>query len=192
MKEIALTAEQVAAVEIGGPEMDTCVTAGPGSGKTTVLVERFRRLAEAGDPLRVLAITFTEKAAANLRKKVAEHYAHDADRLAQLERAWISTVHGFCLRILKENAVFAAVDPEFRVTDEWESRRMRRRCAADAIESLYRERPAAARELAIGIACADLCEAMLPAYEAMRGSGVRVESLGAAAPPPDSISKTPR
>ena len=126
MREVLFTPEQQAAVDIGGPQLDTCVTAGPGSGKTTALVERFRRLAEAGDALRILTITFTEKAAANMRKKVAEHYAHDADRLAKLERAWISTVHGFCLRVLKENAVFAGVDPEFRVTDEWESRRMRR------------------------------------------------------------------
>ena len=44
------------------------MVAGPGSGKTTVLVEYFQRLVAAGvDPLRILAITFTEKAAGNMR-----------------------------------------------------------------------------------------------------------------------------
>ena len=56
--------------------LDACVVAGPGSGKTTVLVEYFRRLVADGiDPLRILAITFTEKAAGNMRKKLAEAFA---------------------------------------------------------------------------------------------------------------------
>ena len=46
------------------------------------------------------------------------------DTRAALERAWVSTVHGFCARLLRENAVFAGVDPEFRVADERESWRM--------------------------------------------------------------------
>ena len=39
----------------------------------------------------------------------------------KLERAWVSTVHGFCARLLQENAVFAGIDPEFAVADERES-----------------------------------------------------------------------
>ena len=60
-------------MDVSKRHLDTCVVAGPGSGKTTVLVEYFARLVAAGvDPLRILAITFTEKAAANMRKKLAE------------------------------------------------------------------------------------------------------------------------
>ena len=50
------------AIGLHSLDQDTCVVAGPGSGKTTVLIERFRGLVESGvSPLRILAITFTEK-----------------------------------------------------------------------------------------------------------------------------------
>ena len=117
---------------------DTCVVAGPGSGKTTVLVEYFRRLVEAGvDPLRILAITFTEKAAGNMRAKLAEDVSRRSGSSRQLERAWVSTVHGFCARLLSENAVFAGVDPEFTVADERESWRMQQEAMAAAMDALF-------------------------------------------------------
>ena len=123
------------------------MVAGPGSGKTTVLVEYFRRLVEAGvDPLRILAITFTEKAAGNMRKKLAEAFQDQPETRATLERAWVSTVHGFCARLLRENAVFAGVDPEFRVLDERESWRMQQ-------DSMRARRWSAVRRTAGG-ACA--------------------------------------
>src|SRR3954453_23090870 len=108
----AFTPDQLQAVDVSKRHLDACVVAGPGSGKTTVLVEYFRRLvAEDVDPLRILAITFTEKAAGNMRTKLAEAF-HDNPKIrARLERAWVSTVHGFCARLLRENAVFAGVDP---------------------------------------------------------------------------------
>jgi len=121
MSEIAFTPAQLAAMDVARRDKDACVVAGPGSGKTTVLVEYFRRLVAAGvDPLRILAITFTEKAAGNMRKKLAEAFQGNPEIRARLERAWVSTVHGFCARLLRENAVFAGVDPEFHVADERE------------------------------------------------------------------------
>ena len=116
---VEFTAAQLEAIDVSKSHLDACVVAGPGSGKTTVLVEYFRRLVEQGvDPLRILAITFTEKAAGNMRKKLAEAFQDRAAVRARLERAWVSTVHGFCARLLRENAVFAAVDPEFQVADD--------------------------------------------------------------------------
>ena len=70
------TSAQTAAIDVSRRHLDACIVAGPGSGKTTVLVEHFKRLVEAGvDPLRILAITFTEKAAGNMRKKLAEAFS---------------------------------------------------------------------------------------------------------------------
>ena len=101
MSPTPFTVDQIKAVEPGARPLDACVVAGPGSGKTTVLVEYFRRLVEAGaDPLRILAITFTEKAAGNMRKKLSEAFPSQEMR-ARLERAWVSTVHGFCARLLR-------------------------------------------------------------------------------------------
>ena len=79
MSEVRFTPAQIAAMDITRRHQDACVVAGPGSGKTTVLVEYFRRLVEAGaDPLRILAITFTEKAAGNMRDPLAEAFRDDA------------------------------------------------------------------------------------------------------------------
>src|ERR1022692_874703 len=125
MTAIPFTADQRNAIDVSRRHLDTCVVAGPGSGKTTVLVEYFRQLVAAGvDPLRILAITFTEKAAGNMRKKLAQAFQELPETRARLERAWVSTVHGFCARLLRENAVFAGVDPEFSVLDATESWRM--------------------------------------------------------------------
>ncbi|MGH9662186.1 MAG: UvrD-helicase domain-containing protein, partial [Bryobacteraceae bacterium] len=63
-----LTPLQKNALAAADPPRDTCVVAGPGSGKTTVLTESIRRLVESGiEPRRILAITFTEKATHQLR-----------------------------------------------------------------------------------------------------------------------------
>src|SRR5947209_5753244 len=98
-------------------KQDACVVAGPGSGKTTVLVERYRSLIEDHrlEPRNILAITFTEKAAANMKAKLSELFAHSPLRLRDLESAYVSTIHGFCARILKENSIAAGIDPRFTV-----------------------------------------------------------------------------
>jgi ATP-dependent helicase/nuclease subunit A len=180
MKEVNFTADQLEAIDVSRRDLDTCVVAGPGSGKTTVLVEYFRRLVAAGvDPLRILAITFTEKAAGNMRKKLAEAFHDDARVRAGLERAWVSTVHGFCARLLRENAVFAGADPEFYVADEREAWRLQQESIAAAVESLFDQRPAAVRELIRGLSSPDFEGALLSAYDAMRGAGVRVDELPA-------------
>src|SRR5438105_13901030 len=130
----AFTPDQQKACDASQRHLDACIVAGPGSGKTTVLVEYFRRLvAEGIDPLRILAITFTEKAAGNMRKKLAAAFHDNSEIRARLERAWVSTVHGFCARLLRENAVFAGVDPEFGVADERVIWRMHRDSLTAAI-----------------------------------------------------------
>ena len=128
-----LTAEQRAAVE--SRESGLFVHANAGSGKTRVLVERFvRAVVEDGVPVdRILAITFTEKAAAELRARVrARFLALDRpDAARDAEAAWISTIHGFCSKLLRRHALAAGIDPEFEVLDETRAARL-------AIESFDR------------------------------------------------------
>ncbi len=174
---IDFTPSQLDAVRVRRPWADTCVVAGPGSGKTTVLVEHFRRLVESGvDPLRILAITFTEKAAANMRDKLARAFAGDPELRSRLERAWVSTVHGFCARLLREYAVTAGVDPDFHVMDEQESGRLQTRAAEEVLDALLAARPDAARELMRGFK-ANVAGALLNVYDAMRCAGIPIERL---------------
>ena len=179
------TPDQLDAVDIAKRHLDACVVAGPGSGKTTVLVEYFRRLvAEGVDPLRILAITFTEKAAGNMRKKLAQAFQDDPEIRGRLERAWVSTVHGFCARLLRENAVFAGVDPEFRIVEGNEAWRIEQESIAAAIDALFQEHPAALRALIRGLSSFEFEQAVLSAYDTMRGAGVRVEDLAGFPVPP--------
>src|SRR5438067_3849411 len=169
MSEVSFTPRQLEAVDVSKRHLDACVVAGPGSGKTTVLVEYFRRLVEAVvDPLRILAITCTEMAAGNMRKKLAAAFEEAPAVRAALERAWVSTVHGFCARLLRENAVFAGVDPEFRISDERQSWRLQQESIAAAMEEMFREHPAAIRALIRGLSSYEFEEAVLSAYDAMR------------------------
>ena len=106
------------------------VTAGAGSGKTTVLVERYVRiLLERGvEPAHILAITFTEKAAAEMKNRVVERLKKELDNPAYRERAFrllamtpemnISTIHAFCHRLLRNYANSVGLDPEFDVADD--------------------------------------------------------------------------
>jgi ATP-dependent exoDNAse (exonuclease V) beta subunit len=182
------TPDQLEAVDIAKRHLDTCVVAGPGSGKTTVLVEYFRRLVEAGvDPLRILAITFTEKAAGNMRKKLAQEFQDDSKIRGKLERAWVSTVHGFCARLLREDAVFAGVDPEFRIVQGSEAWRIEQESIAAAVDALFQEQPARLRALVRGLSSFEFEQAVLSAYDAMRGAGMRVDDL-AGFPVPQGVT----
>ena len=112
--------EQLAAIQARNPVIT--VSAGAGSGKTSVLVERFIDLVQRDgvSPLEILAITFTEKAAAEMKERIVRRFEELGDvvnrRLA--EAAYISTIHGFCSRILREHPLAARLDPSFRVMDE--------------------------------------------------------------------------
>ena len=132
VRGMSLTPQQARAV--ARRDCSLMVRAGAGTGKTTVLVERFvQAVAEDGVAVEsVLAITFTEKAAAEMRTRVRRRFlelGRRADARAA-EAAWISTIHGFCSRVLRAHALSAGIDPDFRVLDELEAERI----AADAFD----------------------------------------------------------
>src|SRR5947209_14557244 len=99
---MSLTDSQLAAIQREG--QDVCVVAGPGSGKTRVLIERFAWLVDKQDvdPSRILAITFTEKAATEIKQRLIAKFADKPERREALEHVWVSTIDGFCARLLSE------------------------------------------------------------------------------------------
>jgi ATP-dependent helicase/nuclease subunit A len=131
------TPEQAAA--IGARAHNVLLEAGAGSGKTGVMVERYVRLVvdEGVSTDAVLAFTFTDKAAAELRARVRAELARRAAGsgakavraaalLSTIGGAWITTIHGFCNRVLAAHPVAAGVDPGFRVLDQPEAERAAR------------------------------------------------------------------
>jgi DNA helicase-2/ATP-dependent DNA helicase PcrA len=96
------------------------VVAGAGSGKTRVLTRRIAHLLASGDaaPWEILAITFTNKAADEMRRRVADLVGAGAERM------WVSTFHSACLRMLRVHAARIGYDRAFTVYDDSDSRRL--------------------------------------------------------------------
>ncbi len=134
--------EQQAAIDAGGLVF---VSAGAGTGKTTVLVERFVRALERGvDVDSILVITYTERAAGELRTRIRERLVGIGrrDLARDLDAAWISTIHGFCLRLLRAHPIAAGLDPRFRVLDDNQARVLRAEAFEQALaEFCRREEP---------------------------------------------------
>ena len=126
---------------------DVCVIAGPGSGKTRVLVERIRWLVteKRVDPEKIAAITFTRKAATSMYQRLVRPLAADSELRQAFEKVHVSTIHGLCARLLREHALSAGVDPEFRLLDPAEADFELRRVIDETLDSLYEQDPLAAR-----------------------------------------------
>ena len=129
-----LTKEQQKALAL---DKNISVTAGAGSGKTTLLVERFLKIAlQSPSGVRgILAITFTKKAAGEMQERTAEEVNRRLARAGsqkersqllqirdQLSMASISTIHGFCARVLREFPIEAGLSPDFSEMDDFQQR----------------------------------------------------------------------
>src|SRR5215813_12262870 len=116
------------------------VEAAAGTGKTTELVNRILRMLETGRArmTEIVAVTFTEKAAGELKLRLRERLEQDRAKaepetdvrkrlenaLEYLEEAHVNTIHGFCAELLRERPVEAAVDPLFTVLTEPQAARI--------------------------------------------------------------------
>jgi ATP-dependent helicase/nuclease subunit A len=139
--ERAPTPEQAAAIKATG--RDVLLEAGAGTGKTGVMVERYCRLVceRSVSPDAILAFTFTDRAAAELRQRIRSELARRAEAgseraeelLGTIGSAWVTTIHGFCNRVLAAHPVAAGVDPGFRVLDAPETSRAAREAFDDAL-----------------------------------------------------------
>ena len=99
------------------------VSAGAGSGKTYTLTRRIVHALESGfldDIDQVLAITFTSKAAGEIKSRVkgALRAGGMTEQALKVDNAWVSTIHGMCARILRAHALELGIDPTFTVADE--------------------------------------------------------------------------
>lgn len=139
------TDEQRRAIEARGTNI--LLSAAAGSGKTTVLVERVLELIASGETRidRMLIVTFTRAASSDMRAKLTQELGRRAaagdevcrDQQLLMDRASITTLHGFCAEFLRTHFESAGVDPAFRVLDDAEARRLLDEALDEAVEEAY-------------------------------------------------------
>ena len=164
--------EQREAIEAKGRVF---VSAGAGTGKTAVLVERFvRGVCDEGlDVDSVLVITYTKRAAGELRARIrAELRRRDrADLARELDAAWISTIHGFCNRLLKTYPFEAGLDPRFRELDESQAAVLSSEAFDEALSSFCADGAADRLQLLTTYGARGLRRMITAIYETLRSAG---------------------
>src|SRR5215203_2256262 len=168
----AWTPEQRGAIADRG--RSSLLAAGAGSGKTAVMVERFAE-AVLHDEVAVgsiLTLTFTEKAAAELRERIRRRFVElgEDEHARAVDAAWIGTIHGFCARLLQSRPLAAGLDPRFTVLDEAAARRLASSAFETALEAWIAAHGAPAVDLAAAYSW-DLETLIVRAHGALRSRG---------------------
>jgi ATP-dependent helicase/nuclease subunit A len=167
-----LNEQQTKAVEATG---EVFVSAGAGTGKTSVLVERFvRAVCEQGlDVESVLVITYTRKAAGELRARIraALHGRGRPDLARKLDGAWISTIHGFCSRLLRTHPFAVGIDPRFRELDDEHGAVIRGESFERALAAFCATRDSERLRLLATYSAQGLRRMLTGVYETLRSAG---------------------
>jgi len=158
------TCQQLEAIETRGGNI--LVAAAAGSGKTAVLVERIiRMITDKENPVsvdRLLVLTFTDAAAAEMKRKIsvaiAKKMEEDPDnewlreQSIKVGSAPISTIHSYCSRMLTNNAHLTDLPAEFSLIDETENKLLQRKAVDDVLEGYYSriDKKESFRELVVG------------------------------------------
>lgn len=130
------------------------VAAAAGSGKTAVLVERIIQIiTDTKKPVdidKLLVVTFTNAAASEMRERIGDAIAkaldknpensHLQNQLVLLNRASITTIHSFCLDVIKSNFHKINIDPNFRIGDQTECSLLKQECIEEIFEQYYESR----------------------------------------------------
>jgi ATP-dependent exoDNAse (exonuclease V) beta subunit len=170
------TPEQEAAIDATARRI--LVEAGAGTGKTGTMVARYCRLVReeglAADA--ILAVTFTDRAAAELRERIRAELGTSPP--------WVTTIHGFCNRLLAGHPVAAGVDPGFRVLDAPEAARVGAEAFDQALEDFLAEGDAARERTVAAFGIAGMRAMVAGAHAELRSRGIAAPRLPEA-PRPD-------
>ena len=167
------------------------VTAGPGSGKTTVLVERYLHILRQHkyNIDQIVAITFTNRAANEMRERLRKELGEILSTATPAERprwlsykrtldgAVITTIHGFCARLLREFPVEARVDPQFLLLDEHRAAMLLESVVEEVLSEFISNGHIEVSRLTLGVGRAKLAAALAQLYREARGQGVSLEDL---------------
>jgi len=122
------------------------VAAGAGSGKTAVLVERIinKIINDGVDIDRLLVVTFTNAAASEMRERIADRIYKEIENKPELQKqisllgkASITTMHAFCLKVIRDNFFEVGLDPNFRIGDTTECELIKLEALEELLEEKY-------------------------------------------------------
>ena len=148
---VAFTKEQQKVIDMRG--CNILVSAAAGSGKTAVLVERIiKRLTKDVPPLNVdelLVVTYTEAAAAEMKERLRDALekaleenpgnVHLLKQATLVHNAKITTIHSFCLSVIREHFHEIDLDPGFRIAEEGELKLLKQDVLDNVLENAYEE-----------------------------------------------------
>jgi ATP-dependent helicase/nuclease subunit A len=167
------------------------VTAGPGAGKTFVLVERYLEILRTKKVSvdNIVAITFTNRAANEMRQRVRDRIdgllrtAPERERQTwlrhkrTLEGGVITTIHGFCSRLLREFPVEANIDPQFVLLDEHQAAMLLEAVVEEALADAIHHGQDAIVNFTQGIGRPALATALVELHRKYRGEGLSIDSI---------------
>src|SRR5262249_55883318 len=132
----------------------------------------------------ILVITYTRRAAGELRTRIraalADRGRHDLAR--ELDAAWISTIHGFCARLLKAYPLAAGLDPRFRELDEAQAAVLRSEAFRDALAEFCADGDPQRLELLATYGSDGLRRMLTSVYETLRAAGRELDLAVATQP----------
>lgn len=151
MGEVKWTSEQQAAIDTHGCNL--LVAAAAGSGKTAVLVERIiKMITHSTKPIdidRLLVVTFTNAAASEMKERIAKAISEELKKhpksrqlqrqLTLLNKASITTMHSFCLEVIRNNFHHIDIDPSFRIGDDTETILLKGETLEQMFEEAYED-----------------------------------------------------
>ncbi|HET9526812.1 MAG TPA: UvrD-helicase domain-containing protein, partial [Pyrinomonadaceae bacterium] len=192
MEKRQLLPEQAAAAYAIGKHVS--VSAGPGSGKTTVLVERYLHILREHNLSidQIVAITFTNRAANEMRERLRKELNRILETATGDERrrwlnykrtldgAVITTIHGFCARLLREFPLEARVDPQFMLLDEHQAALMLEWIVEEVLSEFISAGHVEISRLTLGVGRSRLAAALAQVYRDARGQGLSFEELAVA------------
>ena len=167
------------------------VSAGPGSGKTRVLVERYLHILREKEVNvdEIVAITFTNRAANEMRRRLRNALdglmrGAEPDLRTKwlrhkrtLDGAVITTFHGFCVRLLREFPIEAEIDPQFTLLDETQSAMLIEAVAEETLTEFINTSHEAITRLVVSVGRSSVAHAAVAIYRTMRGQGLSVSEV---------------
>ena len=170
---VAFTPQQRAAIDDRAGS--ALLAANAGSGKTAVMAERcVEAVLHDGVAVgSILALTFTEKAAGELRDRIRRRFVAlgEEEHARAVDAGWIGTIHGFCARILRARPLAAGLDPRFEVLDEPAAERLAGEAYERAFEEWARERGAPAIDVAAAYGAGPASDIVLGVHATLRSRG---------------------